>query len=134
MREFGPAKWALGDYCWLTKQTPSGRIVAGFTKMMDNRFKRASGDMVLANLAQWNDFGRQKDEPIRAFWVRYDRLQSQLRNMSAEWPSRMQYAKVYYALDLSTDQRTLVNATMEACGKTGDIDELKRITIRVFDV
>ena len=42
--------------------------------------------------------------------------------------------KVFYALDLNTEQRMVINSTMESRNAVGDIEELKRISIKIFDV
>ena len=134
MREVGPAKWVLIDYFALTSSSPSGRCIGGYMKLMDTRFKRDIEDLVLTKLSQRNGYRRKKDESIRLFWLRYDRLQSQLRGMNVARPERLQYMKIYHSLELSSDQSTPVNATMESCGKTGSVDELRRIAIRLLDV
>ena len=90
--------------------------------------------MILSKLTQRNDFKRKKGENIRLFWLRFDRLQGQLRGFNVEWPVRLCYMKVFYALDLNTEQRMMINSTMESRNAVGDIEELKRISIKIFDV
>lgn len=42
--------------------------------------------------------------------------------------------KAYQALGLSNEQRTMITTALEAMSKTGCVDELRRISIRIMDV
>ena len=134
VNEVGAAKWVLNDYFTTTKHCPSTRSVAGFMKMMDERFKRPAEDLVLIKLNQWNEMRRKKGEGIRMFWIRFDRLYNRLRGMSIDWPPKLLYMKALYALELTVEQRTMVTTAMETLDGVGVIDELRRITIKILDV
>ena len=126
-------KGFLPDYFETAKTFKVGRSPRAFLDVMEVKFQRLAAERTTLRTQHRNSFGRKMSDVFREYWMRYERLMSKLAMEGVVWAGASAYQKAFSTLMLTHDQHVLARAMMEVAGNSGNINELKRVTIKLFD-
>ena len=78
-------------------------------------------------------FERRGNEPLRIFWVLYDRLSTSLIKSGVQFPEEVAYQKILSSLKLPQNQLGLLLSTLESKNICNSIAYLKRLSLKILE-
>ena len=129
----GSFKILFLQYIQETGERPAGRTIGALLKRLDMKYAMKTEDLKLVKLSQFNSMKRRVGESYRDFWVRFDKALRTLRSLGVVVQADLLYPRAMLAANLSDAERMSVMVVFEARGINSDLEELKRISTKLFD-
>ena len=126
-------KGLLTQYLERTRDSPGSRTMSDLLSTLDKELLRSSHEIALSKITLWTHFSRRPSESIRAYWLRFTKLESSLLKSGISFPPEVVFYKALGGLNLVQPQLGLILSTIEAKGESVSVTELRRLTQKILE-
>ena len=115
-----------------TKEKKECRTFDRLIRVLDIEFQKDSEERALNKLAAFNSFSRPSQEPIRIFWIRFQKMIDECRSCGLELSDKMVFLRGLQALNANEMQRMSIIAAMTYSSNTSCPKVLKTVSTRLM--
>ena len=105
----------------------------GLLQLVDKEFAKSGQEMALGKMQLWSRFGRKTSEAPRSYWIRLVETITSMARSGITMPPELHFSKSMPSVKLSSTQLSTLLSALESKGVTSDMQELRRISIKLFE-